>query len=196
MIELSFSRGLEVLLPTIAYSIGVGIFAVFILNFYRIMARRDIFALDFFKPREPGNVTAGKGRGALMFVVKYALLYPLVSFAWFVVVVFMLAIMSADKEVKDLLLISVLVLTIVRATSRYSDALAQTVASLLPFAVMGVFLFNLQHIAFDLTDLMGEVLAEGETFFYYWIFIVLLEIALQVPTPFFRFVRNKLKVSA
>ena len=106
----------------------------------------------------------------------------------------MVAFLSKTKEVEDLLLIAMAVLTSVRVTSYYTEDLSRDIAKMLPFALLGIFLIDLRY--FDLstsTELLNRVGAEWKSIFYYWVFVILLEFVLRITEPYFKALYNSIK---
>ncbi len=192
--ELSLNEAINLLRPAAIFAVGVAIYAVVIFNLYRFMSRRNIFNLDFSKYEESRHAALRKTLHFFFYVAKYILLFPLFAFFWFGVLVVMVAFLSKTKEVEDLLLIAMAVLTAVRVTSYYTEDLSRDIAKMLPFALLGIFLIDLNY--FDLstsTELLNRVGAEWESIFYYWIFVVLLELVLRVTEPYFKALYNSFR---
>ena len=192
--ELSLNEALQLLEPAIIFTIGVAVYAILIFNLYRFMSRRDIFNLDFSKFEERSHPVFRKTLHLIFYVAKYLLIFPLFAFFWFGVLVVMVAFLSRTKEVEDLLLIAMAVLTSVRVTSYYTEDLSRDIAKMLPFALLGIFLIDLRY--FDLTastELLNRVASEWTSIFYYWVFVVLLELVLRVTEPYLKALYNAIK---
>ena len=193
--DLSLNQALQLLEPAILFTVGVAIYAILIFNLYRFMSRKDIFGLDFSRFEERSHPVFRKTLHLIFYVAKYLLIFPLFAFFWFGVLVVMVAFLSKTKEVEDLLLISMAVLTSVRVTSYYTEELSRDVAKMLPFALLGIFLIDLRY--FDLstsTELLNRAGAEWESIFYYWVFVVALELVLRVTEPYFKALYNSFKL--
>ncbi len=192
--QLNLNEALELLRPAAIFAVGVAIYAVLIFNLYRFMSRKDIFNLDFSGFEERSHPVFRKTLHLIFYVAKYLLIFPLFAFFWFGVLVVMVAFLSKTEEVKDLLLIAMAVLTAVRVTSYYTEDLSRDIAKILPFALLGIFLINLSY--FDVPTslvLLERVGAEWRSIFYYWLFIVALELALRLSEPYFKALYNSLK---
>ena len=193
--DLSLNEALQLLEPAIIFTVGVAIYAILIFNLYRFMSRKDIFALDFTRFEERSRPFLRKTLHLIFYIAKYLLIFPLFAFFWFGVLVVMVAFLSKTKEVNDLLLISMAVLTSVRVTSYYTEELSRDIAKMLPFALLGIFLIDLRY--FDLstsTELLNRAGAEWESIFYYWVFVVALELILRVTEPYFKALYNSFKL--
>ena len=192
--QLNINEAVNLLRPAMIFTVGVAIYAVVIFNLYRFMSRKNIFNLDFSRYEESRNPVLGKTLHFIFYVAKYLLIFPLFAFFWFGVLVVMVAFLSKTREVNDLLLIAMAVLTSVRVTSYYTEDLSRDIAKMLPFALLGIFLIDLRY--FDLstsTELLNRVGAEWESIFYYWVFVVILELILRVTEPYLKALYNSLK---
>ena len=192
--QLNLNEALELLRPAAIFAVGVAIYAVLIFNLYRFMSRKDIFNLDFSRFEERSHPVFRKTLHLIIYVAKYLLIFPLFAFFWFGVLVVMVAFLSKTEEVEDLLLIAMAVLTAVRVTSYYTEDLSRDIAKILPFALLGIFLINLSY--FDVPTslvLLERVGAEWRSIFYYWLFVVALELALRLSEPYFKALYNSLK---
>ena len=192
--QLSLTDAVELLSPAATFAVGVAIYAVVIFNLYRFMSRRDIFNLNFSKFEESRNPALRKTFHFIFYVCKYLLIFPLFAFFWFGVLVVMVAFLSKTKEVQDLLLIAMAVLTAVRVTSYYTEDLSRDIAKMLPFALLGIFLIDLRYFDFGTsTELLNRVGDQWTSIFYYWVFVVLLEFVLRITEPYFRGIYNAFK---
>ena len=192
--ELNLGVAVDLLRPAAVFAVSVAIYAVLIYNLYRFMSRKDIFNLDFSKFEGSSHPLFRKTMHLVVYIAKYLLLFPLFAFFWFGVLVVLVAFMSGTEEVEDLLLISMAVLTSVRVTSYYSEDLSRDIAKMLPFALLGIFLINIQY--FDRstsTELLNRALEQWDSIFYYWVFIVALEFALRVSEPYFKAIYRSIK---
>ena len=192
--QLDINEALNLLQPAMIFTVGVAIYAVLIFNLYRFMSRKNIFNLDFSKYEESKHPVLAKTLHFIFYVAKYLLIFPLFAFFWFGVLVVMVAFLSKTKEVDDLLLIAMAVLTSVRVTSYYTEDLSRDIAKMLPFALLGIFLIDLRY--FDLstsTELLNRVGDQWESIFYYWVFVVVLELVLRVTEPYLKALYNSLK---
>ncbi len=192
--ELNIYDAINLLRPAMLFTVGVAVYAILIFNLYRFMSRRNVFNLDFSKYEESRYPFLRKTLHLIFYVAKYLLIFPLFAFFWFGILVVMVALLSKTKEVEDLLLVAMAVLTSVRVTSYYTEDLSRDIAKMLPFALLGIFLIDLRY--FDLgtsTELLNRVGDEWKSIFYYWVFVVLLELVLRVTEPYFKSLYNAIK---
>ena len=192
--QLNLSEAVDLLRPAAIFALGVAIYAILVFNLYRFMSRRDIFHLDLSKFEESRFPVLGKTLHLVSYILKYLLIFPLFAFFWFGVLVVMVAFLSKTKEVEDLLLIAMAVLISVRVTSYYTEDLSRDIAKMLPFALLGIFLINMRYFDFTVsTELLNRVGEEWRSIFYYWVFVVILELVLRVTEPYFKALYNSIK---
>ena len=192
--QLNLSEAVDLLRPAAIFALGVAIYAILVFNLYRFMSRRDIFHLDLSKFEESRFPVLRKTLHLVSYILKYLLIFPLFAFFWFGVLVVMVAFLSKTKEVEDLLLIAMAVLISVRVTSYYTEDLSRDIAKMLPFALLGIFLINMRYFDFTVsTELLNRVGEEWRSIFYYWVFVVILELVLRVTEPYFKALYNSIK---
>ena len=192
--QLNLNDAVNLLRPAAIFAVGVAVYAIVIFNLYRFMSRKNIFNIDFSKYEASKYPALRKTFAFTFYVAKYILIFPLFAFFWFGVLVVMVAFLSKTKEVEDLLLIAMAVLTAVRVTSYYTEDLSRDIAKMLPFALLGIFLIDFRY--FDLTTstgLLNRVGDEWRSIFYYWVFVVLLEFVLRVTEPYFKALYNSIR---
>lgn len=158
--------GYEGQLITLAtYTIGMVVYAIVIWHFYRHLAKREIFSK--------------KGTGG--YVVKYMILFPLVSFIWFVILSLFLFFLAKNISVENVLLISITIVSAVRAAAYYNEDLSKDLAKMIPFALLGIFIVDPTYFSMEL---VLERIATLPTMFSlvlrYLLFAYVLEIILRL----------------
>ena len=96
---------LDLLGPVGTYVIGMAVYALFVFQFYRFVAARDMFALDLSRYQESRHRWVRGFLHVVLYVAKYILLFPALAFFWFAVFTLILAILSKDRAFSDILLI-------------------------------------------------------------------------------------------
>lgn len=180
---LTFWVGFENELRTLAfYAVGIAIYGLFIYFFYNNLSQRNLLGERFQNP----GVGVGK---AILRGIRYLLVFPAVSFAFFVLLAFSFFFLSGRSSQADfdqILLISMAVVTSVRITAYVSPPTSHDIAKLLPLGLLGVYLvnFNLQ------ADVLRTSVENFQSFLdtatltdvvsRYLIFLVLLESVLRI----------------
>lgn len=170
-----------ILKPLVIFIIGMVIYSVFIFKFYRFVSKKDIFKLNlqqYNKTQHPGLT---KFLGGLLYVLEYILLFPLFTFFWFVVFAVLLTFLVKQQAVQNLLLLSVAIIASIRMCAYYNESLAQDLAKLLPFALLGVFVMELNFFSFSKSLIMiKQLFTLWDLMIYYLIFVIILEIMLRI----------------
>ena len=120
----------------IGYSIGMVVYGIFIWNFYRFLARREMIPLHIKKYETDGK----KITSFIAYLIKYVVVFPLVVLVWFVVYSTFLFFMAPDLPVEHVFLIVISLVVTVRISAYYKEDLAKDFAKLIPFALLGIFL--------------------------------------------------------
>lgn len=141
--------GIEVsFVDLIGYSLGMVIYGIFIWNFYRFLARREMFPLNLKKYHTGGK----KVTSVIAYVFKYVIVFPLVVLVWFVVYSTFLFFMAPNIAMEHVFLIVISLVVTVRISAYYKEDLAKDFAKLIPFALLGIFLTS--NVFFTANDLV------------------------------------------
>jgi len=127
------------LLPNV---LGIVVYLVFIFEFYRFVARRDVFELRMRRfahgPLGWGVAAVENVLRVVFYLVEYVVVYPILIILWYLVFVVLLAFLAEGLGVAALLLIAMSVVSAVRVTAYYSEDLSRDLAKMLPLALLGV----------------------------------------------------------
>ncbi|MCV0431381.1 hypothetical protein [Nitrosopumilus sp.] len=128
-IEISF-------IDLIFYSSGMVVYGIFIWNFYRFLARREMIPLPLTKYQTDGK----KITSIASYVIKYVIVFPFVVLVWFIVYSTFLFFMAPDLPRDIVFLVVISLVVTVRISAYYKEDLAKDFAKLIPFALLGIFL--------------------------------------------------------
>ncbi len=143
--------GVEVSFPElIGYSIGMVIYGIFIWNFYRFLARREMIPLSLEKYQSNGR----KAVAGIAYIFKYVIIFPLVILVWFVVYSTFLFFMAPDIPKEHVFLIVISLVVTVRISAYYKEDLAKDFAKLIPFALLGIFITS--NVFFTPNDIIDR----------------------------------------
>lgn len=137
-------------LDLIGYSLGMVVYGIFIWNFYRFLARREMIPLRLKKYQTDGK----KITSVIAYVFKYVIVFPLVVLVWFVVYSTFLFFMAPDISTEHVFLIVISLVVTVRISAYYKEDLAKDFAKLIPFALLGIFLTS--NIFFTADDVINR----------------------------------------
>lgn len=127
---------LQVLLPVAVYVLGMAVYAVFIFKFYRFVAGRDIFNIDLSRNDVSGVPVLRDFFSLIWYVIRFIVLFPAFAFFWVAILTVMLAFLSRDRELSQILVISLATVSAVRVCAYYDEDLSRDLAKILPFAVL------------------------------------------------------------
>ncbi len=182
---------IDLLRPVAVYIIGMAVYAVFVFNFYRFVATRDMFQIDLSKYEESRFRWVRAFLQVVMYVVKYLIVFPVFAFFWFAVLTLILIFLSKDQSFTEVLLMALATVSTIRVTSYYNEALSTDLAKILPFAVLGIFLIDTSFFSVsDSLDKLLEAESYTENILYYLAFLILLEFALRVILWVFKLLRT------
>ncbi len=178
---LSQAAAVAVWRPFLIHLVGLVLYSVFVFEFYRFIARKDIFTVRLEQYAGVLSVLENAVR-VVLYVGEYVVLFPLFTVAWFLVFTVLLALLGTGQGIDTLLLTSMTVVTAIRATAYYHESLSQDIAKMLPFALLGGFLVDggqaasVADIAAVITGLPGMWV----TVVYYLVFLIVMEFLLRI----------------
>ncbi len=173
-------EALRVLGPVAVYALAMAIYAVFIFRFYRFIAGRDMFNLDFSKHDNSSIPVLRDLLHLVGYVAKYVILFPAFAFFWFVVLTLMLSFLSEGREMSDILLIALATVSTIRVCAYYDEDLSRDLAKILPFAVLAIFLIDTTFFDVEASlEVLRQTRSLAETIFYYLAFLIALEFGLR-----------------
>ncbi len=176
-----YGEGQSVLIPLVLYVAGMVAYAVFIFKFYRLVARRDIVELEL------PSYAAGRLENVkriVLYGVQYLLAFPTLLIAWYLVFVFFLSLLSGGKSVDSVLLVSMAVISSARVAAYYHEKLAEDLAKMVPFAILGVFVIDgIEALSIDRVQTILRAIPDyWEMILLFWGFTVALEFVLRAAT--------------
>lgn len=168
--------------PLTLYVAGMAIYVIFIFEFYTVVSRRDVFELDL--------VESGRNRERQNFVRKwlytaeYIAVFPALIVVWFLVFAFFIAVLSGGTPINQIMLVSMAVVSVTRVAAYYSEDLAEELAQMLPFGILGIFVVDgFQALSINqIVAVLESIPPQWELIVAYALFTVLLEAALRVHT--------------
>ena len=179
MAELEFttSEAIEILKPLAVLLGEITAYAVFVFVFYRFMARRDIITANLSRYKHAGH----RFIIATDYIMRHVLFFPILTVCWTGVIVVILSLLGKDQQPENILLVSVALISTIRATAYITEDLSKDLAKMLPFAILGLFLVDKSYLSLSVTSgVLEEIPDYWEIIVYYIIFVVALELALRI----------------
>ncbi|MFH1470141.1 MAG: hypothetical protein ABIF01_00170 [Candidatus Micrarchaeota archaeon] len=116
---------------------GITIYSAIVGTFYHYLSRRDLHEL---KPENRKGISGFVYRfGKIVaFFLKYTVLFPAITFLWFVLLSTFLFLLSRTVELETVFVLSISVVSAVRVLAYYKEEIAIDLAKMLPLALLGV----------------------------------------------------------
>lgn len=173
----AFLQGINLLYLKIAYLTLLLLFIFWVIwKMYMALSMRDLFRVK--NPREAKGATF---LDYLSYWLKYILLFPALTFIWYVIFVFLLKLITQDFELHEIMTFGIIFISAIRAASYIHKKMAEDLAKLLPLSVLVLFVQNPTFITIKLSiaDITSFVaLLPG--FWQYLLFIIGLEFFLKL----------------
>ena len=170
-----------VLKPLIFFIIGLAIYAIVVFNLYRFVARRDIFELNLGQYNRFQHPFLAKTFGTMLYMVEYLLFFPLFLMFWFIIFSAILIAITTTQDVSTILLVSMALISSIRVTSYYKQALSKDIAKLLPFTLLAIFLIDIGQFSWGQSiNLINQIPNYVDTIKYYFVFAVSIEFILRI----------------
>ena len=178
---LNLNDALDLLADVSVYVVGIAVYAVFVFNFYRFLAAKNMFRVDLSRYEQSRFRFVRSLLSVFFYVVKYIILFPFFAFFWFAVLTLILAFLSKDRSFADTLLVALATVSAIRVTAYYKEDLSRDLAKILPLAVLAAFLIDASFFPVgDFLDVLREAEEYTENILYYLLFLVGLEFALRL----------------
>ena len=192
-ITIDLIEALTALRPLALATIGIAVYGIFVFNFYRFLARKDIFKLDLDKYNHTTRPLVHKAFASFLYVLKFLVIFPAFVFFWFVVLAFLLSLMARNQSVDSVLLAAMAVVGSIRLCAYYNQTLSTDLAKILPFALLGITLIDrsLVNIPTSSTNL-EEAVEYWETMVYYMAAVVILEMTMRILAGVRALIRRKM----
>ena len=182
---------LDILGPLALIIGGITLYGVFVFNFYRFVARKDIITLDLQRHNQATHATTRKALSVVFYIVRFLVVYPIFVFFWFCVMAGLLYVLSRNQSTETVMLVGMGVVGAIRVSSYYTEALSTDIAKILPFALLGTMIVDSSITRiFESTEGVTEATLSWETAVYYLIAVVVLEAILRMATGLVRLLRG------
>ena len=114
LIESTFLSEDSKIFNFLLFVIGIAIYSLFVWYFYRFISKRDLLPKSFY-PVSVGDMV--KPILLVLYSVAYIVIFPAITFAWFIVLAFFVFLISKDMPFDIALFVSMSVIAVVRILS-------------------------------------------------------------------------------
>ncbi|MFH0711881.1 MAG: hypothetical protein V1889_02115 [archaeon] len=175
-----FSSRTNLLFILAFFTTVIVIYSVFVFNFYRFLAKKNIIELNLNQYNQYSNPAAVKFFAVIFFTIEYLILLPILTFFWFTILSILTLILAKELEINTVLLISAALVASVRATAYVNEDLAKDLAKMLPFTLLAIAIttagfFNIGN----LVSRISEIPSLFSNIPYYLLFIVAVELIMR-----------------
>ncbi|EGG42242.1 hypothetical protein Nlim_0888 [Candidatus Nitrosarchaeum limnium SFB1] len=138
----------------IGFSIGMVIYGIFVYHFYQFLSKRDMFSfnleqrLSSKKFSSDGEAPSAAPR-VVAFIAMNFFIFPFVAFLWFIGYSSIMFLLVHQLPTATIFLVSSALIIAVRISAYYREDLSKDLAKLLPFALLGIFLYNPEFYSLD-----------------------------------------------
>ena len=162
---------------------GITVYGVFVFNFYRFVARKDIITLNLQKHNQATRPVLRKTVSVCFYIFRFLIIYPVFVFFWFGVMAGLLYFLSKNQTTETVMLVGMGVVGAIRVCAYYREALSTDIAKILPFALLGFMITDGSIIQIaGSTEGVREAALSWETVAYYLVAVVALEFVLRTIT--------------
>ena len=166
----------------VGFSIGMVIYGIFVFHFYRFLSRRDLFSMNIEKRIAQGKFKpTGKkisiAPRAAAFIATNFFIFPFVIFLWFIGYSSFMFMLVQNMPTSTIFLVSSSLIIAIRISAYYKEDLSRDIAKLLPFTLLGIFLFNPHFFSFS--DILSRFL-EIPSFVIQIAFFMILAMAAEI----------------
>lgn len=138
----------------IAFAIGMVIYGIFVYHFYKFLSKRDIFSINIAEKFSQAKFKSSGERmsmapRAAAFIATRLFIFPFVIFLWFIGYSSFMFMLVQNMPTETIFLVSSGLIIAIRISAYYKEDLSRDIAKLVPFTLLGIFLFNPQFYSFS-----------------------------------------------
>jgi len=137
LIESTFLSEDGKIFPFLLFVIGIAIYSLFVWYFYRFISKRDFLPKSFY-PVSVGDMV--KPKSLVLYGAAYIVIFPAITFTWFIVLAFFVFLISKDMPFEIALFVSMSIIAVVRILSYYREVAASEIAKMIPYAILSLLL--------------------------------------------------------
>lgn len=151
---------------------GILLYALVVNFFYQIISKRVMLGA---KEQNGRTSVGGPGRGFV-----YLMAFPLLSFAFFLVLSMALSFLSKDADPVQVLTLAMAIVAAVRMAAYFSESASHDLAKMLPLGLLGVFLVQFNPVdLMDAADTVTGIFDHSGLLLLYLGIVVVLEYVLR-----------------
>jgi len=138
----------------IGFSIGMVVYGIFVYHFYKFLSKRDIFSINIGEKISKAKFkSSGQKKSVapriVAFLATRLFIFPFVIFLWFIGYSSFMFLLVQNMPTETIFLVSSGLIIAIRISAYYHEDLSRDIAKLVPFTLLGIFLFNPQFYSFS-----------------------------------------------
>jgi len=160
--------------------------ATFIIWFmYRQLSKRDLFKSPIHETAEKGTLIR-----KIFYVIEYGTLFPVFTFIWFLVFSFCLYLLVQGYLLKDILLLSIVLISAARIAAYINEKFSEDLAKLFPLALIATVIINPSFTAEIQLKNFTEFITAVPQMAKYLVFTIFLEVFLRMAHGIYAHFKN------
>ena len=177
----SLADAQSTLVPLLTFVAGMAVYCIFVFRVYSFLGRRDIFALDLEKYVGERWEAFKKFGESVRYVIKYALIFPVFTFSWFLMFTALIVFLSKTESIETVLLMAMALVATIRISAYHAQELSLDIGKIIPFALLAIFLVDISYFSLESSlQALLSIPLFWKTIVYYLAFTIVLEFVLRV----------------
>lgn len=165
--------------------IAILIFVIFVWKLGNFISKKNTLELNLKQYNNSNHPVFSRILSAILYVLEFIIIMPVVTFFWFAVFTIFLLFMSEGIPTTTILIISATIVAVIRMTAYYNQNLSKNLALLLPFNFLAISMVKSGFFDFErVTSQISQIPQLFSNIIAYLIFIIILESVLR----FFEFI--------
>ncbi|VVB65592.1 Uncharacterised protein [Candidatus Gugararchaeum adminiculabundum] len=178
-------------------ALGTALYAVIVGTFYKWLSKKELFRLKIDSETRGWTGTLKKTAQVVFFFLKYAIVFPLITFVWFLFIAVSMIFLTEKQDMEQMMIVSIAMITATRITAYYDEEIAVDVAKTLPLTLLAVMLIDpavfSKEILVQKSAEAGTLIGKAAPFLLFMIAIeVFLRLLLGVKRLIVRFFKEEL----
>ena len=178
----------EILRPLALNVLGITAYGVFIFNFYRFLARKDIVTLNLQKHNHAKHPALRKTVTTIFYIFKCLILYPVSVFFWFCVMAGFLFLLGRNQSTESIMLVAMGVVGAIRVVLLLQTRRSQRISPrYFHSPLLGIMIIDNSLLRIvNSTEGVRAAALLWETLVYYLVAVVVIEFVLRMVTGIIR----------
>jgi len=172
---------MDILPSLLIFTIGTALYVGYVFIFYKFISTNKVLDLDLHQYAQGAYPKIKTMFGMLLWTVEFLIIFPIIAFFWSVAYAVMLAFMTENMTMLEIIIVSVSLVASVRIISYFSEEAADILAQTVPLTILAIFYIDIHFIRWSqVMELLKSLEFLGMVMVYSLIFIVALEFVMRI----------------